>query len=81
MNDGSDHDLGQTVVCISPSTITKKGVPGAWVNKNGYDGGSFTGTGSPPAPGCNTPYFKVAPWGNGSQTSNGTYISVPDYSY
>lgn len=79
---GGDYDIGQVVVCISPSTTTKKGVPGAWVAKNGYDGGSFTGDGTtPPAAGCNTPYFKVAPWGAGTDSSSGTYISVPDYSY
>ena len=78
---GGPFHIGQVVVCISPSTTTKKGVPGAWVAKNGYDGGSFSGAGTPPAPGCNTPYFKVAPWGSGTESSNGTYISVPDYSY
>jgi hypothetical protein len=60
--------IGQAVVCISPttSTQTKKGVPGTWVPKNGYDGSK-----------CNTAYFNIAPWGAGSQDSNGTYISVP----
>lgn len=61
---------GKVVICISP---TKN--PGAWRVQNGYGGGSLTG----PAAGCNTSYFKVAPWGGGSQTSNGTYISVPGY--
>lgn len=58
--------VGQVVICISPSTGTKKGVPGEWRTQNGY-----TGTN------CNTTYFNSAPWGGGSQTSNGTYISVP----
>jgi hypothetical protein len=60
--------IGQTVICISPttSTQTKKGVPGTWVAKNGYTGGK-----------CTTAWFNVAPWGHGSQDSNGTYISVP----
>ena len=60
--------IGQTVICISPttSTQTKKGVPGTWVAKNGYTGGK-----------CTTAWFNVAPWGAGSQDSNGTYISVP----
>ena len=60
--------IGQTVICISPtiSTQTKKGVPGTWVAKNGYIGGK-----------CTTAWFNVAPWGHGSQDSNGTYISVP----
>lgn len=66
---------GKVVVCISPSKVVKGGVPGGWLPHNGYGGGSLTG----PAAGCNTPYFKVAPWGGGSQTSNGTYISVPGY--
>jgi hypothetical protein len=74
---GGPFHIGQVVVCISPSTTTKKGVPGAWVAKNGYDGGDMVG----PAAGCNTPYFKIAPWGAGTNTSNGTYISVPDYHY
>jgi hypothetical protein len=73
-NDGEGYTiddnilLGQVVVCISPttSTQTKKGVPGTWTPKNGYDGSK-----------CNTPYFNSAPWGAGSQTSKGTYISVP----
>lgn len=60
--------IGQAVICISPttSTQTKKGVPGTWVAKNGYIGGK-----------CTTAWFNVAPWGAGSQDSNGTYISVP----
>lgn len=58
--------LGQAVICISPSKVVKGGVPGAWQNHNGY-----TGTN------CTTAWFKVAPWGAGSETSNGTYISVP----
>lgn len=60
--------IGQVVVCISPttSTQTKKGVPGTWTPKNGYDGSK-----------CTTTYFNSAPWGAGSQDSNGTYISVP----
>jgi hypothetical protein len=74
---GGIFHIGQVVICISPSTSTKKGVPGAWRAQNGYDGGSSTG----PAAGCNTPYFKIAPWGAGTDSSNGTYISVPDYVY
>jgi hypothetical protein len=60
--------IGQAVICISPTTTTqvKKGVPGTWVAKNGYTGGK-----------CTTAWFNVAPWGHGSQDSNGTYISVP----
>jgi hypothetical protein len=67
--------LGQVVICISPTTTTqtKKGVPGTWTPKNGYDGGSSVQG----QPGCNTGYFNIAPWGAGSQTSKGTYISVP----
>jgi len=78
---GGVFHIGQVVICISPSSSTKKGVPGAWRAQNGYSGGSFTGAGTPPAAGCNTPYFKVAPWGAGTDTSNGTYISVPDYTF
>ena len=66
---------GKVVVCISPSKVVKGGVPGGWLPHNGYNGGNLVG----PAAGCNTPYFKIAPWGGGSQTSNGTYISVPGY--
>lgn len=60
----------QVVICISP-----KKLPGIWTTQNGYSGEDLVG----PAAGCNTPYFKVAPYGGGSQTSNGTYISVPGY--
>ncbi|MES2137810.1 MAG: hypothetical protein V4502_12215 [Pseudomonadota bacterium] len=67
-----EYHVGQPVICISPGS---KG--GAWRAQNGYSGGSLTG----PAAGCNTPYFKIAPWGNGSQTSNGTFNSVPQYNY
>jgi hypothetical protein len=58
--------IGQAVICISPSTTTKKGVPGVWKQQNGYTGNK-----------CTTAWFNVAPWGHGSQDSNGTYISVP----
>lgn len=63
---GGNIFVGQVVVCISPSSTTKKGVPGEWRQQNGYTGDK-----------CNTTYFNSAPWGGGSQTSNGTYISVP----
>jgi len=66
------YHVGQVVICISPGS---KG--GSWRAQNGYSGGSFTG----PAAGCNTPYFKIAPTNSGSTTSNGTFISVPNYSY
>lgn len=77
--DGSGHEVnggpfaqagywfaGQVVICISPSTKLVKGVPGVWKQQNGYLGDK-----------CTTAWFNVAPWGGGSQTSNGTYISVP----
>jgi hypothetical protein len=67
-----DYHVGQPVICISPGS---KG--GSWRTQNGYGGGSLTG----PAAGCNTPYFKIAPYYAGSQTSNGTFISVPHYVY
>lgn len=70
----AEYHVGQPVVCISPGS---KG--GTWKPQNGYGGGSLTGAGTPPAPGCNTPYFKVAPTYNGSTTSNGTFTSVPNY--
>jgi hypothetical protein len=66
------YHVGQVVICISPGS---KG--GSWRTQNGYGGGSLTG----PAAGCNTPYFKIAPYYAGSQTSNGTFISVPHYVY
>ena len=56
----------KVVICISPSKTVKGGTPGAWANHNGYLGSK-----------CTTAWFNVAPWGGGSQTSNGTYISVP----
>jgi len=58
--------IGQAVICISPSGPAKKGVPGVWKQQNGYTGNK-----------CTTAWFNVAPWGHGSQDSNGTYISVP----
>ena len=58
--------IGQAVICISPSKNGPKGVPGTWTKQNGYTGDK-----------CTTAWFNVAPWGAGSQDSNGTYISVP----
>jgi hypothetical protein len=75
-----EFKIGQVVICISPSTTLKKGVPGAWRPQNGYGGGNMAET-LPATAGCNTQWFKVAPWGSGSTTSNGTYISVPNYSF
>jgi hypothetical protein len=51
----------QVVICISPG---KKG--GTWTTQNGYTGSK-----------CTTTYFNEGHWSHGSQTSNGTYISVP----
>ena len=68
----AEYHVGQVVICNSPGS---KG--GTWRVQNGYNGGSFAG----PAAGCNTPYFKIAPWGSGSQTSNGTFTSVPNYNF
>jgi hypothetical protein len=53
--------VNKVVVCNSPTRL-----PGVWRAQNGYSGVK-----------CNTAYFNIAPWGGGSQTSNGTYISVP----
>ncbi|MFM5917018.1 MAG: hypothetical protein ACKOOL_05730 [Novosphingobium sp.] len=58
---GTLFNAAQVVVCISP-----KKLPGIWTNQNGYTGSK-----------CNTTYFNSAPWGAGTNTSNGTYISVP----
>lgn len=61
-----DLFIGQVVVCISPSTTSKKGVPGAWRAQNGYGGEK-----------CTTAYFNEGHWDHGSTESQGTYISVP----
>lgn len=66
INGGAFTEVGtwlasKVVICISP-----KRLPGIWTNQNGYTGTK-----------CNTTYFNSASWGGGSQTSNGTYISVP----
>lgn len=55
--------IGQVAVCISPSKPTPGGT---WKTQNGYTGSD-----------CTTTYFNSAPWGAGSQDSNGTYVSVP----
>jgi hypothetical protein len=68
---GGPFHIGQVVICISPSTGTKKGVPGTWKGQNGYDGAK-----------CTTDWFQNhATWGAGTESSNGTYISVPNYVY
>lgn len=64
-----EYHVGQVVVCISPSTTTRKGNPGEWRQQNGYTGDK-----------CTTAWFNAADWGSGTESSNGTYISVPDYS-
>jgi len=63
---GTLWNAAQVVICISPSKTVKGGTPGAWANHNGYTGSK-----------CTTSWFNVAPWGAGTSTSNGTYISVP----
>lgn len=66
---GGIYHIGQVVICISPSTTGTKGVPGVWKQQNGYTG-----------PNCTTDWFKnYAVWGSGTESSNGTYISVPNY--
>jgi len=68
--DGGPFHIGQVVICISPSKTGTKGVPGTWTTQNGYTGDK-----------CTTDWFKNhAVWGSGTESSNGTYISVPDYS-
>jgi hypothetical protein len=63
---GTLYNAGQVVICISPSTTLKKGVPGVWKNQNGYLGAK-----------CTTAWYNVAPWGAGTDSANGTLISVP----
>ena len=53
--------VAQVVICISP-----KKLPGIWTQQNGYTGAK-----------CTTAWFNTNNWSHGSQTSNGTYISVP----
>lgn len=75
---GGPFHIGQVVICISPSTGGQKGVPGVWRQQNGYTGNK-----------CNTDWFQSkgiylgagAVWGAGTESSNGTYISVPNYTY
>jgi hypothetical protein len=63
---GGTYHIGQVVICISPGKPTPGG---AWRQQNGYTGAD-----------CNTNYFKnTAKWGSGTESSNGTYISVPNY--
>lgn len=66
--DGGPFHIGQTVICISP----KKPTPGGtWQTHNGYTGVN-----------CTTDWFvNHAVWGSGTESSNGTYTSVPDYSF
>lgn len=73
-----EYHVGQVVICISPttSTQTKKGVPGTWVAKNGYELAPHSGAK------CTTDWFaNFAVWGSGTEGSNGTYISVPEYTF
>jgi hypothetical protein len=60
----------QVVVCISPSTTTKK-LPGAWTPKNGYDGGVMAPAPTTAhTPGCNTA------WYNGDATLGVTNLNA-----
>jgi hypothetical protein len=72
---GSYQNGDSGVVCISPTltTSTKKGNPGTWTWRNGYNGGSLTG----PAEGCNTPYYNIAPPLITGQTLQNSTNSVP----
>jgi hypothetical protein len=64
--EGGTFHIGQVVICISPSKPTPGGT---WRTQNGYTGSK-----------CTTDWFKNhAVWGSGTESSNGTYISVPDY--
>lgn len=60
------YHVGQVVICISPNKPT---ATSSWRLQNGYTGDK-----------CTTTWFKSAPWGAGTEGSNGTYISVPNYS-
>ncbi len=63
---GGLFHIGQVVICISPSKPTPGGT---WRTQNGYTGVN-----------CTTDWFtNHAVWGSGTESSNGTYISVPDY--
>jgi hypothetical protein len=78
VNEG-DVDLPpmQVVVCISPSTVTKK-LPGAWTPKNGYSGGSAVQG----QPGCNTGWYnggamtQPSPYSNLNTGSN-NIVTIP----
>jgi len=59
---------GKVVVCISPSKTSKGTLDSGWRLQNGYEGTK-----------CTTEWFKMAPIKEGSTTSQGTYISVPNY--
>jgi len=67
----------QVVVCISPSTNTKK-LPGAWTAKNGYSGGSSVQG----EPGCNTGWYnggamnQPSPYDNLNTGSNNV-VTIP----
>jgi hypothetical protein len=67
----------QVVVCISPSTTTKK-LPGAWTAKNGYSGGSSVQG----EPGCNTGWYnggamnQPSPYDNLNTGSNNV-VTIP----
>jgi hypothetical protein len=63
---GTLYNAGQVVVCISPSTTLKKGVPGEWRTQNGYTGSK-----------CTTVWYNATTWGAGTDSANGTLISVP----
>ncbi|MCT2560033.1 hypothetical protein N0B51_13700 [Tsuneonella sp. YG55] len=64
-----EYHIGQVVICISPSTTSKNTQSTGWRLQNGYTG-----------PNCTTDWFKNhAIWGAGTENSNGTFTSVPDY--
>jgi hypothetical protein len=58
---GTLWNAGQVVVCISP-----KKLPGIWTNQNGYSGNK-----------CTTVWYNATVWGAGTNTAQGTLISVP----
>jgi hypothetical protein len=75
--DAIDLPPMQVVVCISPSTTTKK-LPGAWTAKNGYSGGSSVQG----QPGCNTGWYnggatiQPSPYDNLNTGSNNV-VTIP----
>jgi hypothetical protein len=67
-------NIGQVVVCISPSKTGTK-LPGAWTAKNGYNGGSSVQG----QPGCNTGWYNGGATLGVSNLNTGSHnwVTVP----